>query len=52
MVGEATVTQPDIQTDNGVVHAIDTVLVPEIVVEAMRYREEWPETEVGEAASQ
>ena len=45
MVGEATVTQPDIQTDNGVVHAIDTVLVPEIVVEAMRYREEWPEAE-------
>ena len=48
MVDQATVTQADIQTDNGVVHAIDTVLVPEIVVEAMKYREEWPETEEGE----
>lgn len=50
MVGEATVTQPDIETENGVVHAIDTVLVPEIVIEAMKYREEWPETEEGETA--
>ena len=48
MVGEATVTQAGIETENGVVHAIDTVLVPEIVVEAMKYTEEWPETEEGE----
>ena len=50
MVGEATVTQPDIETSDGVVHAIDTVLVPEIVVEAMKYREQWPETEEGDAS--
>ena len=49
-VGEATVTQAGIETDNGMVHAIDTVLVPEIVVEAMKYREEWPEAEEGEAS--
>ena len=49
-IGEATVTEADIRTENGVVHAIDAVLVPEIVVEAMKYREEWPETEEGEAA--
>ena len=48
MVGEATVLQAGIETENGVVHAIDTVLVPEIVVEAMKYTEEWPETEEGE----
>lgn len=47
-VGEATVTQADIAVDRGVVHAIDTVLVPEIVVEAMKYTEDWPETEEGE----
>ena len=50
MVGEATVTEADIQTDGGVVHAIDTVIVPEMVIEALKYREEWPETEEGEAA--
>jgi uncharacterized surface protein with fasciclin (FAS1) repeats len=43
MIGEATVVQADIATANGVVHAIDTVLVPELVIEAMKYREEWPE---------
>ena len=40
---DATVTQADIETDDGVVHAIDTVLVPEMVVEALKYRGEWPE---------
>lgn len=35
-VGDATVVETDIQTDTGVVHAIDSVLVPEIVREAMR----------------
>ena len=49
-IGEAAVTEADIETENGVVHAIDAVLVPEIVVEAMKYREEWPEAEEGEAA--
>ena len=49
-IGEAAVTRADIETENGVVHAIDTVLVPEIVVEAMKYREEWPEAEEGEAS--
>ncbi len=48
MVGEAAVTQADIRTDNGVVHAIDTVLVPEIVIEAMKYRGEWPEDGAGQ----
>lgn len=47
-IGEAAVTQANITADYGVLHAIDTVLVPEIVVEAMKYREEWPETEEGE----
>ena len=28
MIGDATVTMPDVQAANGVVHAIDTVLVP------------------------
>jgi uncharacterized surface protein with fasciclin (FAS1) repeats len=28
-VGEATVTQPDIEADNGVIHVIDTVLMPD-----------------------
>jgi len=28
MVGEATVTQPDIEASNGVIHVIDTVLMP------------------------
>lgn len=45
MVGEATVMTPDIQTEQGVVHVIDTVLVPDMVVEAMKYRGEWPEGE-------
>lgn len=44
-IGKATVTTADIQTDQGVMHAIDTVLVPEMVVEAMKYKEEWPEAE-------
>ena len=50
-IGEATVTEADIQgPQDGIVHAIDAVLVPEIVVEAMKYTEDWPETEEGEAA--
>lgn len=28
MVGDATVTTADIETSNGVIHVIDTVLVP------------------------
>ncbi|SEL89901.1 fasciclin domain-containing protein [Roseivivax marinus] len=28
MVGDATVTQPDIEASNGVIHVIDTVLMP------------------------
>ena len=44
-IQDATVTQADIATDVGVIHAIDTVLVPDMVVEAMKYREEWPENE-------
>ncbi len=28
-VGGATVTQPDIECDNGIIHVIDTVLMPE-----------------------
>jgi uncharacterized surface protein with fasciclin (FAS1) repeats len=28
MVGDATVTQPDVDASNGVVHVIDTVLQP------------------------
>ncbi|MEM7025620.1 MAG: fasciclin domain-containing protein [Pseudomonadota bacterium] len=30
MVGEAKVTQADIETDNGVIHVIDTVILPEM----------------------
>lgn len=48
MVGEASVVQSDIETSDGMLHAIDSVLVPEIVVEAMKYTEDWPETEEGE----
>jgi uncharacterized surface protein with fasciclin (FAS1) repeats len=29
MVGQATVTQADIAASNGVIHVIDTVLLPE-----------------------
>jgi hypothetical protein len=29
---EARVTQPDIEADNGVIHAIDAVLVPQSVL--------------------
>jgi uncharacterized surface protein with fasciclin (FAS1) repeats len=29
MVGNATVTHPDIPASNGVIHVIDTVLLPE-----------------------
>ena len=28
-INEATVTQPDIQTSNGVIHVVDTVILPE-----------------------
>lgn len=49
-IDDATVTEADIRTENGVVHAIDAVLVPEIVVEAMKYIGDWPEAEEGEAA--
>lgn len=29
MIGDATVVQPDVEASNGVIHAIDTVIVPE-----------------------
>lgn len=50
MINDAVVTQENIVLEHAVVHAIDDVLVPDIVVEAMKYREEWPETEEGEAS--
>lgn len=28
MVNDATIVQPDVEASNGVIHAIDTVLVP------------------------
>lgn len=43
MIGDAVVTQENVLAENAVVHAIDAVLVPDIVIEAMKYREEWPE---------
>jgi uncharacterized surface protein with fasciclin (FAS1) repeats len=30
MVDDATVVQADIETDNGVIHVIDTVLMPQM----------------------
>ena len=44
-VGEAMVTEANIALEHGVVHAIDAVLVPEIVVEAMKYTGDWPEAD-------
>jgi uncharacterized surface protein with fasciclin (FAS1) repeats len=41
-IGEASVVAADIDTDQGVVHAIDTVLVPELVVQAMKFTGDWP----------
>jgi uncharacterized surface protein with fasciclin (FAS1) repeats len=42
-IGEATVTEANLATDYGVIHGIDTVLAPEIVVDAAKYRGIWPE---------
>ncbi|WP_420392186.1 fasciclin domain-containing protein [Acuticoccus sp.] len=41
-VDKASVTEPDIDTDAGIVHGIDAVLVPEIVVEAMKFTGDYP----------
>lgn len=38
MVAGAQVVQPDIETEQGVVHAIGTVLMPELVADALRQR--------------
>ena len=42
-IGDARVVRADIRTENGVVHAIDTVLVPQIVTDALRQRGVLPE---------
>ena len=42
MIGEATVVDPDIEADNGVAHGIDTVIVPEMVVQAMKFTGDYP----------
>ena len=40
MIGEANVTEADIEADQGVAHGINQVLVPEIVSDALAYRME------------
>lgn len=38
MVGDATVTRADVRTEQGIVHAVDAVLVPDLVRDALRQR--------------
>ena len=42
IVEDATVTDADIAVDQGFAHGIDKVLVPELVVQAMKYTGEYP----------
>ena len=42
MIGGATVVDPDIEADDGVAHGIDTVIVPEMVVQAMKFTGDYP----------
>ena len=41
-IGEATVVEADIEADNGIAHGIDTVIVPEMVVQAMKFTGDYP----------
>ena len=42
MVNGARVTDPDVAVDQGVAHGIEKVLVPQMVVEALKFRGEYP----------
>lgn len=43
MVDGAKVVEPDMEAENGIAHGIEQVLVPEIVVQAMKYTGDFPE---------
>lgn len=42
-VSEAEVIGTDLETNDGVVHVVDAVLVPALIVDALKYRGVWPE---------